>query len=156
VAVAGPPSAPASALPDGYTICADARRLDPGAIHAYLTRSYWSPGVPLDIVQHAIANSLCFGVYRGDEQVGFARVVTDRATFAYLADVYILEAHRGLGLSKRLMEAIMGHADLQGLRKFLLATRDAHALYARFGFAPLANATRMMEIRIDDPYRRMN
>ena len=152
--VTGPPFAPASAPRDGYTISTDVQRLDLQAIHAYLTQSYWSPGVPVDIVQRAIANSLCFGVYQGDDQVGFARVVTDRATFAYLADVYVLEAHRGKGLSKWLLETIIAHPDLRGLRRFMLATRDAHALYARFGFTPLANPARMMEIRNEDAYRR--
>jgi GNAT superfamily N-acetyltransferase len=101
--------------------------------------------VPRAIVERAIQHSLCFGVFHGGNQVGFARVVTDRATFAYLADVYILEAHRGRGLSRRLMQAVLGHPDLQGLRRFLLATMDAHGLYAQFGFKPLANPSRMME-----------
>ena len=128
-----------------YTITTDARRLDLAAIHAFLSQSYWSPGVPLSVVEKAIANSLAFGILLADEQVGFARVVTDKATFAYLADVYVVEAHRGRGLSKRLLEAILAHHDLQGLRRFLLATRDAHSLYAQFGFTPLANPSRMME-----------
>ncbi len=136
-----------------YTVSTDPSRLQLAAIHAYLTRSYWSPGVPRQVVARAIANSLCFGVYLGEAQVGFARVVTDKATFAYLADVYVLEEHRRQGLSKRLVETIQAHPDLQGLRRFLLATRDAHGLYAQFGFAPLAAPDRMMEIRDPDPYR---
>ena len=135
-----------------YDISTDPARLQPAAIHAYLTRSYWSPGVPRGVVDRAIANSLCFGIYAGESQVGFARVVTDKATFAYLADVYVLEEHRGQGLSKRLMSAVSAHPDLQGLRRFMLATKDAHGLYAQFGFKPLAAPDRMMEIRDPDPY----
>ena len=130
-----------------YTITSDPRRMDIVAIHAFLSRSYWSPGVSIQVVERAIANSLAFGILRGDEQVGFGRVITDKATFAYLADVYVLEAHRGKGLAKRLLEAIQAHDDLQGLRRFLLATRDAHGLYAQFGFRELAHPTRMMERR---------
>jgi GNAT superfamily N-acetyltransferase len=128
-----------------YTITADVRRFDLVAIHAFLSQSYWSPGVPLSVVEKAIANSLAFGILLGDEQVGFARVVTDRATFGYLADVYVVDTHRGKGLSKRLLEVILAHHDLQGLRRFLLATRDAHSLYAQFGFTPLVNPPRLME-----------
>src|SRR6202008_1949748 len=102
-----------------YDISTDPSRLQLEAIHAYLTRSYWSPGVPKHIVARAIANSLCFGIYLGDAQVGFARVITDKATFAYLADVFVLEEHRGQGLSKRLVAQIQAHPDLQGLRRFL-------------------------------------
>src|SRR5256885_15801187 len=104
-----------------YTITTDRRRLDTAAIHAYLSRSYWSPGIPLPVVERAILNSMPFGLLHGAQQVGFARVVTDKATFAYLADVYVLEAHRGKGLSKWLLETIQAHEELQGLRRFLLA-----------------------------------
>ena len=140
-----------------YIISTDPDRLDPQAIHAYLTRSYWSPGISLETVQRAMQNSLCFGLYcecaeQVAVQVGFARVITDKTTFAYLADVYVLEAHRGQGLSKRLIEAVQSHPDLQGLRRFLLATKDAHGLYAQFGFTPLANPTRMMEVLDPDAY----
>jgi GNAT superfamily N-acetyltransferase len=135
-----------------YDISTDPSRLQLDAIHAYLTRSYWSPGVPRDVVARAIANSMCFGIYLGDTQVGFARVVTDKASFAYLADVYVLEEHRRQGLSKRLVETIQAHPELQGLRRFLLATRDAHGLYAQFGFKPLAVPERMMERRIPPPW----
>ncbi len=136
-----------------YEVSTDRRRLDVAVIHGYLTRSYWSPGVPRAIVERAIEHSLCFGVYHGAAQVGFARVVTDRATFAYLADVFILEEYRGIGLSKRLMQCIVGHEDLQGLRRFLLGTRDAHGLYRQFGFAQLAHPMRMMEILRPDAFR---
>ena len=147
------PTPPATHPGDNYAVSDDASRLDLDAIHASLTRSYWSPGIPRETVARAIAHSLCFGIHhRTDGQVGFGRVVTDRATFAYLADVYVLEAHRGRGLSKRLMQAVIAHPDLQGLRRMLLATRDAHALYAQFGFTPLANPTRMMERHRPDAY----
>lgn len=129
-----------------YEVSSDPTRLDLDAIHAYLSRSYWSPDIPRSVVQRAIQHSICFGVYHLREQVGFARVVTDRATFAYLADVFILEAHRGRGLSKKLMASVMAHPDLQGLRRFMLATRDAHGLYRQFGFTDLANPSRIMEI----------
>ena len=136
-----------------YSISTDVERLDVPAIHAYLRRSYWSPGVPIAIVERAVANSLCFGLFHRQDQVGLARVITDRATFAYLSDVYVLESHRGQGLSKWLLEAIQGHKDLKGLRRFMLATQDAHGLYSQFGFASLANPSRMMEIHNADVYR---
>lgn len=129
-----------------YTLSTDPQRLDMAAVHAYLTRSYWSPGIAFERVQRAAANSLCFGLFHGAEQVGFARVVTDKTTFAYLADVYVLEAHRGQGLSKWLVQTILAHPELQGLRRFLLATANAHGLYAQFGFQPLAKPERMMQI----------
>ncbi len=130
---------------DEYIITTDVRRFDLNAIHAFLSRTYWSPGIPLAVFEKAVENSLSFGILHGQEQVGFGRVVTDRATFAYLADVYVVEAHRGRGLSKRLLQAIDAHGDLQGLRRFLLATKDAHGLYAQFGFQELSNPSRMME-----------
>lgn len=128
-----------------YTIITDQRQIDVDAAHAFLATSYWSPGVPRDVVARAIANSLCFAVRHGDCQVGFARVITDKATFAYLSDVYVLEEHRGKGLSKRLLAAIGAHPELQGLRRKLLVTRDAHALYAQFGFKSVAHPDRFME-----------
>jgi GNAT superfamily N-acetyltransferase len=137
-----------------YEISTDRGLLDVTAIHAYLTQSYWSPGIPRGVVERAIANSLCFGLYREGKQVGFARVITDKATFAYLADVFVLEEHRGKGLAKRLMQAIKQHEDLQGLRRFLLATKDAHALYRQFGFTEPASPASLMEIRDADVYRR--
>lgn len=137
-----------------YAVSTDPRRLDIDVIHGFLVQSYWSPGVPRAVVERAIAHSLCFGVYHHTAQVGFARVITDRATFAYLADLFILEAHRDIGLSKRLMQRIRAHPDLQGLRRFMLATRDAHGLYHRFGFRELAHPARLMEILDPDVYRR--
>ena len=136
---------------DPYEISTDAARLDPALIHRFLhDDSYWAKGVPRDVVDRAIDNSICFGLYHGAAQVGFARVVTDRAAIAYLADVFVLPEHRGGGLGKRLIEAVMSHPELQELRRFFLGTADAHSLYERFGFRPLAEPDRMMEIGV--PY----
>jgi GNAT superfamily N-acetyltransferase len=119
---------------DRYTISTDRSKLDIATIHEFLShRSYWAEGRPLDVVEDAIANSLCFGVYEDEEQAGFARVVTDFATFAWLCDVFVLENHRGRGLGKWLVETITTHPDLSNLRLFVLATRDAHELYHRYG-----------------------
>jgi GNAT superfamily N-acetyltransferase len=136
-----------------YEISTDPLRLDVEAIHAFLTQSYWSAGIPKATVARAVEHSLCAGVYLGNDQVGFARVITDRASFGYLADVYILEAHRGRGLSKELVATLLAHPDLQGLRRLLLATRDAHNLYSKFGFKHLATPQRMMELHTPDVYR---
>jgi GNAT superfamily N-acetyltransferase len=134
-------------LKNEYEISTDPDRLDVDVIHDFLANdSYWSPGIPRSIVERAIENSLCFGVYHSGRQVGFGRVVTDRSTFALLADVFILQPHRRKGLSKRLMRCIMDHEDLQGLRRWLLLTSDAHSLYRQFGFQDLANTWRFMEI----------
>lgn len=138
-------------MPD-YRITSDPGEIDVAAAHRFLTGSYWAPGVPRAVLERAFANSLCFAVYFGDSQVGFARLVTDRATFAYLADVYVLPEHRGKGLSKRLLEAVKAHPDLQGLRRIMLATKDAHGLYVQFGFKPLAAPERFMEIHAPDVY----
>lgn len=136
-----------------YEISTEPERLDIAVIHGYLTQSYWSPGIPRAVVERAMANSMCIGLYLGAEQVGFARVVTDKATFAYLADVFVLEPHRGQGLSKRLMAFVKSHPELQGLRRFMLGTKDAHGLYEQFGFTGLVNPARMMEILQPDVYR---
>ena len=137
-----------------YDISTDPARLDFAAIHAYLARSYWSPGISRRLVERAATHSMCFGMYRGGEQVGYARVVSDRTTFAYLCDVYVLEPHRGQGLSKWLMQTIQAHPALQHLRRFMLATRDAHGLYAGFGFTPVAHPERLMEIVVPDAHLR--
>jgi GNAT superfamily N-acetyltransferase len=137
-----------------YEITTDPSRLDLDALHAFLSTSYWSPGIPRATLERAVANSLCFAVLCEGRQVGFARCVTDRATFAYLADVYLLPEHRGQGLARQLMDAVMKHPDLQGLRRMLLATRDAHGLYAKYGFKPLAAPDRMMEVHRPDVYAR--
>jgi len=136
-----------------YRISTDVNAMDVDAIHAYLSRSYWAQGIPREVVAKAIAGSLCFGIFKNEHQVGFARVTTDRATFAYLCDVYVLEAHRGRGLATWLMEAVVAHPDLQGLRRFLLATRDAHRLYEKFGFVSLARPDIFMEINRPEIYR---
>jgi GNAT superfamily N-acetyltransferase len=128
-----------------YVISDDKQRLDVPLIHAFLTQCYWSPGIPIGVVERAIAGSMCFGIYRGQAQVGFARVITDQATFAYLADVFVLEPHRGKGLASRLMEVIELHPQLQGLRRCILATRDAHSLYKKFGYTALSAPERVME-----------
>ena len=131
---------------DGCLISTDPARLNLDVIHGFLSRAYWSKNIPRSIVERAVRNSLCFGVYADGEQVGFARVITDRATFAYIADVFIVETHRGRGFSKFMMGAIKAHPDLQGLRRWSLATRDAHGLYSQFGFTPLKMPERHMEI----------
>ena len=143
---------------DGYLISTDAARLDLAAMHAYLTRSYWSPGIPLATVERAARNSLCFGLYQqaSGQQVGLARVVTDHATFAYLCDVYVLEEHRGRGLAKRLMRAVMSHPALTGARRAMLGTRDAHGLYRQFDFRDVGTTEILMEIVRPDIYRSGN
>ena len=139
---------------EGYTISTDKARLDRAAIHGFLRDSYWAQGIPREIVNKSIRNSLCFGLYdgKGNAQVGFARVITDFSTFAYLADVFVLPSHRGQGLAVWLMEVIRAHPELQGLRRFALATRDAHGLYASFGFTPLAAPERFMERHLPGVY----
>jgi len=129
-----------------YSISTDPARLDGDAIHAFLTTAYWSEGIGRDLVAHALDGSLCFGLYLGTAQIGLARVVTDRATFAYLCDVYVLPSHRGRGLGEWLIETVMSHPDLQGLRRFSLVTKDAQELYRKFGFAEIAADGRHMEI----------
>ena len=137
-----------------YEISTDAHRLNVGVVHKFLAEdSYWSPGIPRATVERAIQNSLCFGVFHRAKQIGFARVVTDKSTFALLADLFILEAHRGKGLSKWLMRCVVGHEDLQGLRRLLLLTSDAHGLYRQFGFQELGNPSRFMEVLRQDIYR---
>ena len=120
--------------------------MDLDAIHAFLSRSFWAEGISKTIVGKSIKNSLCFGLFHDRAQIGFARVITDRATFAYLCDVYVLEDYRASGLGKWLIETVMAHPDLRGLRRFQLVTRDAHGLYRRFGFKPPRNPVRHMEI----------
>jgi GNAT superfamily N-acetyltransferase len=132
----------------------DPRRLDLALIHAFLTTSYWARGIPVETVRQSIEHSLCFGLYDVSRQVGFARVITDCTTFAYLADVFIVESHRGQGLSKQLMTAIRQHPRLQNLRRWMLVTRDAHSLYAQFGFSPLSVPERVMECIDPDIYLR--
>ena len=135
-----------------YRISFDPEDQQLDVIHGYLVRSYWAEGISRNLVARAVANSLCVGAYDEDEQVGFARVITDQATFAYLADVYLLDEHRGKGLARRLVQAVLAHPRLQGLRRWLLVTRDAHALYRPHGFEPVAHPDRIMEIHRPDAY----
>jgi len=148
---------------DGYTISTDSSHLDVLTIHRFLsTEAYWCSGIPLAVVEKAIAHSLCFGIYTVElnqkdgshRQVGFARVITDYATYAYLCDVFILTEYRGRGLGKWLVGCIRTHPHLQGLRRWSLATRDAHSLYAQFGFLPVTNPERLMMINDPDVYKR--
>lgn len=145
-------------LPAGYRLSDDKAELQVDAIHGFLTTSYWSPGIPRRVVERAIEHSWCVGVYDpAGAQVGFARLVTDRATFAYLCDVFVVPAARGIGLSKAIVDFFVHHPELQDLRRWMLATRDAHGLYAQFGFEPISEeqAARLM-LRLDpDVYRRM-
>ena len=140
-----------------YVVSSDTRHVDRDLVWRFLhDESYWAAGVPRDVMDRAIDGSICFSVFEGDPaqgspQVAFARVVTDRATFAWLCDVFVLEQHRGKGAGRTLMDAVMSHPDMQGLRNVLLATRDAHGLYSKYGFVPLAEPARWMAIR--RPYR---
>jgi GNAT superfamily N-acetyltransferase len=137
-----------------YLLSTDRERVQVQAVHAYLARSYWSAGIPIDVVEKGVRNSLCFGIYHGGAQVGFARIISDLATFAYLADVYVLEEHRGAGLAVWLMDFITRHPDLQGLRRWMLATRDAHGLYRKFGWTDLTSPQRWMQRHFPDVYQR--
>ena len=137
---------------DSYTISTDRERLDLNVIHDFLTQSYWAAGVPVEVVKRSIENSLPFGLYDNDRQIGFARVITDYATFAYLADVFILEDARGAGLGKWLVSVIASHPELRGLRRWMLATRDAHNLYRTVGFESLKQPDRWMEKHDTDVY----
>ena len=139
---------------EDFFISTDPTLLNLGVIHDFLTRSYWAKGISVEVVKRSMENSLCFGVYHNQQQVGFARIITDYATFAYLADVFIVEDYRGQGLSKWLMETIVAHPDLQGLRRWMLATRDAHELYRQYGFTDLASPERWMERHFPDVYKQ--
>jgi len=140
---------------DGDTLVScDRRKLNVDRIHAFLTRSYWSEGVSRETIERGIGNSIPFGVYVGGEQVGFARVISDRASYAYLADVYIEGPFRGRGLSKLLMRVVMAHPELQGLRRWILGTRDAHGLYRQFGFTELRRPEQWMEKAGQGLYQR--
>jgi GNAT superfamily N-acetyltransferase len=137
---------------DGYTIVEDPERIDVEAVHAYLTGSYWAQGIPLEIVRRSLQYSVNFCIFHGRELAGFGRVITDRATFGYVGDVFVLEPHRGQGLSKWLMQCILAHPDLQGFRRWVLITRDAHGLYQKFGFDALAKPDRYLERYAPDVY----
>lgn len=138
-----------------YLISSDPAQLDAEAVHSYLTRSYWSEGIPLPVVQRALQNSLCAGAYTSDrKQVGLVRVITDRATYAYLCDVYVLEDHRRRGLANAMLEFVMDMPELQGLRSWNLRTRDAHGVYEKFGFKVVDNPGGYMVLRFPDVYRQ--
>ena len=137
-----------------YEISTDPARVDAGLVHEFLTNSYWAKGIPLATVRRSIENSIPFGVYYGQQLVGFARIISDLATFAYLADVFILPSHRGRGFSRWLMECIVGHPDLQGLRRWMLGTQDAHGLYAKYGFTAVQSPEIWMEIHRPDVYAK--
>ena len=145
-------------LKENFIISTDKSKLDLAVIHKYLSiESYWAKNIPVALVQKAIEGSFCFGIYKKDDlnknrQIGFARVITDNATFGYLADVFILEEYRGVGLSKWLMQEIMNHQKLQGFRRWMLATRDAHKLYEQFGFTALDKPERIMQLILTDAY----
>jgi GNAT superfamily N-acetyltransferase len=136
-----------------FVISTDRERVSLDVVHGYLTNSYWAKGIRREIVAQSIEHSLCFAIYDGSAQVGFARVITDFATVAYLGDVFVLESHRGRGLSKWMMECIVQHPALQNLRRWILLTRDAHELYSKFGFAPVKSPERYMERHNPDVYQ---
>lgn len=141
---------------DDFSISTDINKLDIHYIHHFLSKSYWAENIPFDVVKRSADGSLCFGVYHQEKQIGFARVITDEATFAYLCDVFIDEAHRGKGLSKWLMDVILAYPGLQGLRRFMLATKDAHGLYQQFGFMPLTYTERWMHLHQPDVYKQVS
>ncbi|MDQ3846137.1 MAG: GNAT family N-acetyltransferase [Bacteroidota bacterium] len=138
---------------DDFQITTDKSRIDIPYVHGFLSQSYWAQHIPLGVVERSIKGSLCFSVWNKDRQIGFARVITDEATFAYLADVFIDKEYRGKGLSKWLVKTIIDYPSLEGLRRFMLATRDAHKLYEKFGFQPLTYADRWMQIHNPNVYK---
>jgi GNAT superfamily N-acetyltransferase len=137
-----------------FLVSTDRSWLDLDLIHGFLTDCYWAKGIPREIVARSIENSLCFGVYDEGKQIGFARVISDCATYAYIGDVFVIESHRGKGIGKWLMECIVRHPSLQNLRRWSLVTEDAHGLYAQFGFTPLRSPERYMEVLDADVYKR--
>ena len=137
-----------------YVVTTDPARVDLAVVHGFLANAYWAKDIPLEVVRRSIEHSLNFSLHHGATQVGFARVITDYATFAYLGDVFMLASHRGRGLSKWLMEVVLAHPDLQGFRRWVLLTRDAHGLYRQFGFTPIAAPERYMERWAPEAYRR--
>lgn len=140
---------------DGFIITTSKNKMDIPYIHEFISnKSYWAEGIPLAVVKRSIEGSLCFGIFHASKQIGFARVITDSATFGYLADVFIDDNYRGKGLGKWLVEVIVSHPELLGLRNWMLATRDAHGLYEKFGFKPLENPERIMRKNIPDAYKK--
>lgn len=150
---------PIERIRGGWRLSTDRRRVQVDVVHGFVSSSYWARGIPRAIVERSIENSLCFGVYDAggagrEKQVAFARVISDFATFAWIADVFVLEEARGRGFSRWMMEEIAAHPDLQGLRRWILATRDAHGLYAKSGFLPLAHPEAFLERWVPDFYSR--
>jgi len=141
-------------IPAEYHLSEDRDALQMDVIHGYLAQSYWSPGIPRETLERAVAGSHIVGAYHRDEQVGFARLITDHATFAYLADVFVLEAHRGKGIARAMVAHLQAHPELQGLRRWLLATRDAHPIYASLGWTALRNPDNFMERHDPEVYAR--
>ena len=139
---------------DNFTISDNIDDLNIGVIHEFLNKAYWAKGIPMDIVKKSIENSLCFGLFDDEKQIGFGRAITDYATFAYMADVFVVDNYRGKGLGKWLVSCILDHPDLQGLRRWMLATLDAHGLYQKFGFVPLNEPERIMHINRPDLYEK--
>lgn len=137
-----------------FSVSTDPSRLDLKRVHAFLSASYWAQGIPFEVVQKSVQNSLCFGLYRETSQIGFARVVSDYATFAYLGDVYVEPEWRHQGLAQWLMSCVLAHTQLQGLRRFCLGTRDAHELYKKFGFKVIAQPENWLEIKISNIYQK--
>lgn len=138
-----------------YTISTDSERVDVDLIHALLRESYWAKDIPRNVVERSVQHSLCFSAFHLGRQVGFARVITDFATLAYVGDIFVVQEHRGRGVSKMLMRAILSHPNLQGLRAFLLATRDAHGLYSQFGFQPLVHPENFMALHLPNVYQEV-
>jgi len=139
---------------DTYTVSCDPARLDRAVIANFLASSYWAEGIPAATVAKSIEHSLCFGLFDGDRQIGFARAISDYATIAYLGDVFVADEYRGRGLGRWLIDCVTSHPELQGLRRWILATRDAHGLYAKFGFTPLKRPERFMELHFPHVYER--
>jgi GNAT superfamily N-acetyltransferase len=139
---------------EDFSISTDKTKIDVNYVHQFLRKTYWAKNIPFDVVRGSIEGSLCFGVYHHHKQMGFARVITDEATFAYLCDVFIDETYRGQRLSKWLMETILNYDGLKGLRRFMLATKDAHGLYEQFGFVPLTMPERWMHVHQPDVYKK--
>ncbi|MDB5208018.1 MAG: family acetyltransferase [Flavisolibacter sp.] len=141
-------------MKDDFTISNDKSKVNMAYVHRFLSKSYWAEGIPFDVVQRSVNGSLCFSLLYKEEQIGFARVITDEATFAHLCDVFIDENYRGKGLSKWLMEVVLAYPTLQGLRRFMLATKDAHGLYQQHGFAPLTFTDKWMHIHNPNAYKK--
>jgi len=147
---------PVEARKGEFLLSTDPKRLDVDFVHVFLTHSYWAKGISRELVERSMENSLCFGVYTKGKQVAFARVISDFATYAYLGDVFVIEAYRGNGLGKWMMQCIRQHPQLQGLRRWTLLTRDAHGLYEQFGFTSVKKPDRYMEIHDPEVYERLH